>query len=223
MDIISLLSSKGNDLGTTSDKLAFVKPTEFPTFGEPSIAELAISYCLCDYDMLCYCHCETPTSLTPSSFEFKSLFNISLQEYPEFQNQSRDNSSTRMSSRGDRTIYLQSKLARLYQYLENIDDPFKTLVFRRPKANCRTSNTSTRRSRYIGVFKNGLKWQALISIGSKKTYINTYSTQEEAARVFDLMSLLLNRMQAVTNYNYSKEDIFSLFSEYSDIVNKFCS
>ncbi|CAI2368437.1 unnamed protein product [Moneuplotes crassus] len=223
MDIISLLSCQRNDSSTTNDKLAFVKPTELSTFEEPSIAELARSYCLCDYDMPCYGHRETPTSFAPSSFEFKSCFNTSLQGYPELQNQSRYSNSTGVSSRGDRTIYLQSKLARLHQYLENIDDPFKILVFRKPKVNCRTSRISTRRSRYTGVFKNGLKWQALINIGNKKTYIQTYSTQEEAARAFDLISLLMNRKKAVTNYSYSKEDIFSLFSEYSDIVNKFCS
>ncbi|CAI2368608.1 unnamed protein product [Moneuplotes crassus] len=223
MDIISILSCQRNDLSISSDKLAFVKPTELSTFEEPLIVELARSYCLCDYNMPCYCHCETPTSFSPLSFEFKSCFNTSLQGYPELQNQSRDSSSTGVPSRGDRTIYLQSKLARLYQYLENINDPFKILVFRRPKVNCRTPTISARRSRYTGVFKNGLKWQALINIGNKKTYIQTYSTQEEAARAFDLMSLLLNRMKAVTNYSYSKEDIFSLFSKYSDIVNKFCS
>ncbi|CAI2368631.1 unnamed protein product [Moneuplotes crassus] len=218
-----MLFSQGSDLSIQRGELAFVKPIELPPLGDTLITELARSYCLCNFDLKCFCHCETPSPLSPCSDEIKTWLDINLQEYPKFQNETEVDDTGRAPSEGDRTNHLQSRLIRLYQYLVRIEDPFKTLVFGRPKSNRRTSKISTRRSRYTGVFKNGSRWQALINVGNKKTYIHTYSTQEEAARAFDLMSLLLNRMKAVTNYSYSKEDIFSLFSEYSDIVNKFCS
>ena len=38
-----------------------------------------------------------------------------------------------------------------------------------------------RGSRYRGVSKNGLKWQALLMIGGKKRYLGSFGTDEEAA------------------------------------------
>ncbi|CAI2364357.1 unnamed protein product [Moneuplotes crassus] len=127
-----------------------------------------------------------------------------------------------------RTAYLRAKLERLYRYLDQIADDAKVLVYGKQKVNPKSRKASSRRSRYIGVFKNGAKWQALINIHAKKTYIETYLTEEPAARAFDLMSLILNSEKAVTNYDYSKADILELIASHScmecpeAIVNKFC-
>ena len=71
---------------------------------------------------------------------------------------------------------------------------------------------------YIGVFKNGEKWQALISIQKKKTYIATFDSGLEAAKAFDLLSIILNKYLAKTNFDYWKQDIHDLLERFSFII-----
>jgi hypothetical protein len=47
----------------------------------------------------------------------------------------------------------------------------------------------------------------LIMIEKKKTYIGTYRSEEEAARVYDKFTILINGIEAKTNFNYSKSDV----------------
>mmetsp|Transcript_23098 Transcript_23098/g.22976 ORF Transcript_23098/g.22976 Transcript_23098/m.22976 type:complete len:227 (-) Transcript_23098:26-706(-) len=122
-----------------------------------------------------------------------------------------------------RTVYLRRKLVDLYRELDAIDDQDITVVYGQSKIASISVRPSNRRSRFVGVFKNTSKWQALIDISSWKTYIQTYSTEQEAARAYDLMSLLLKGLRALTNFDYSKADILELFTTHSDIIDKFCS
>jgi len=41
-------------------------------------------------------------------------------------------------------------------------------------------------------------------VEKKKTYIGTYKSDIEAAKVYDIYSILTNGIQAKTNFNYSK-------------------
>jgi len=52
------------------------------------------------------------------------------------------------------------------------------------------------------VFKNGNKWQALIMINRKKTYIGNYESEEEAAKVYDEYALKYHGNKAKTNFNH---------------------
>ena len=67
----------------------------------------------------------------------------------------------------------------------------KIIVYAKKKSEAKVCR-SNRRSRFTGVFRNGDNWQSFISIEKRKTYLGTYDTQEEAAKVFDFYSLLLN-------------------------------
>jgi hypothetical protein len=44
-------------------------------------------------------------------------------------------------------------------------------------------------------------------VEKKKTYIGTYKTEEEAAKVYDKFSILLNGIDAKTNFVYRKNDV----------------
>ena len=57
---------------------------------------------------------------------------------------------------------------------------------------------------FRGLSKNGKSWQVLIMIEKRKTYIGTYSSEEEAARVYDKYSILINRISAKPNFAYTK-------------------
>ncbi|CAI2381072.1 unnamed protein product [Moneuplotes crassus] len=188
-----------------------------------TLKKLFADYCLGDSNFTSYCLCDSVGSLNDMSKICNAQYQSFEERQPSVIKLSSGGTSSTVRSRSDRTIHLQRKLAQLYYHLNNISDPSRPFVCRKSKTNSHVPRVSSRRSRYTGVFKNGLKWQAFINIHNKKTYISTYSTQEEAARAFDLMSLLLNRKKAVTNYDYYQRDIYMLLNEYSDIVDKFCS
>mmetsp|Transcript_8770 Transcript_8770/g.9958 ORF Transcript_8770/g.9958 Transcript_8770/m.9958 type:complete len:169 (-) Transcript_8770:39-545(-) len=114
---------------------------------------------------------------------------------------------------------IQNKMPTIFKSLEMICDEDTILIHGKPKLAPRRN--SVRRSRYIGVFKNGPNWQALIAIDKKKTYIGTYETELEAAMYFDLISILINGLTALTNFSYSKKDIMRLAStHYEEVVSK---
>jgi hypothetical protein len=71
-------------------------------------------------------------------------------------------------------------------------------------------NKKSRRSKYRGVSKNGSQWQVLIMAKKKKKYMGSYSSEEEAAKVYDKFALLYHGRKAKTNYDYSKEEIEKL-------------
>ena len=71
-------------------------------------------------------------------------------------------------------------------------------------------NKKSRRSKYRGVSKNGSQWQVLIMTKKKKKYMGSYSSEEEAAKVYDKFALLYHGRKAKTNYDYSKEEIEKL-------------
>ena len=73
---------------------------------------------------------------------------------------------------------------------------------------------SRRRSRYIGVLKNGRRWQVLINEGRTKKYIGTYSSEVEAAIVYDFYSIGLNGFSAKTNFNYKSDQVRSMIISY---------
>ena len=73
---------------------------------------------------------------------------------------------------------------------------------------------SRRRSRYIGVLKNGRRWQTLVNEGRTKKYIGTYSTEVEAAVVYDFYSIGLNGFSAKTNFNYSSSQVRTMILSY---------
>ena len=56
------------------------------------------------------------------------------------------------------------------------------------RANARCSN-------YIGVSRNGRKWQALIMEGLMKRYLCLLDEEEEAARSYDKHAMVLHGLQ----------------------------
>lgn len=67
------------------------------------------------------------------------------------------------------------------------------------------NGTSKRRSQYIGVLRNGQRWQVLINVGKKKKYVGTFSDEKEAAVVHDFFCIGLNGVGAKTNFTYNCE------------------
>lgn len=64
-----------------------------------------------------------------------------------------------------------------------------------------------RRSKYRGVSKNGNRWQAIMYSKKNKAYIGCYSSEEEAARVYDIKSIKTKGIKAKTNFEYNINQI----------------
>mmetsp|Transcript_21959 Transcript_21959/g.19513 ORF Transcript_21959/g.19513 Transcript_21959/m.19513 type:complete len:242 (+) Transcript_21959:166-891(+) len=110
---------------------------------------------------------------------------------------------------------MRNKRPEILKSLSIICNEDAILISKKKKPAPRRSTNSARRSEYIGVFKNGPNWQALIAIDGVKTYIGTYKSEYEASRAFDYYSLLLHGLTAITNFDYSKRQIKMLFEENS--------
>jgi hypothetical protein len=63
--------------------------------------------------------------------------------------------------------------------------------------------TNKRRSKYRGVSKNGNKWQVLIMVNNKKSYLGSYPSEELAARVYDIYAIKSYGNKARTNFVYN--------------------
>ena len=76
------------------------------------------------------------------------------------------------------------------------------------------NGVSSRRSRYIGVLRNGSRWQVLINVGRTKKYIGTFCNEKEAAIVHDFYSMGINGRKGKTNFTYSQELVESMIKSY---------
>ncbi|CAI2383466.1 unnamed protein product [Moneuplotes crassus] len=82
------------------------------------------------------------------------------------------------------------------------------------KARGNLPGNSNRRSKYIGVSKNNVHWQALINIGRAKKYIDIFACEQEAARTYDLYAIALKGVKAGLNFDYTTEEMISMIDSY---------
>jgi hypothetical protein len=81
-------------------------------------------------------------------------------------------------------------------------------------------NAGRRRSKYRGVSKNGNQWQVLFMVNNSKSYVGTYTTEDLAARVYDIMAIKNRGNKAKTNFIYSETQIRKIFNTDIDIKSK---
>ena len=75
------------------------------------------------------------------------------------------------------------------------------------------ARNESRASDFIGVSRNGRKWQALIMEGPIKRYLCLVDEQEEAALSYDKHALVLHGLHGKTNFAYTRAQILALFYE----------
>mmetsp|Transcript_32552 Transcript_32552/g.28818 ORF Transcript_32552/g.28818 Transcript_32552/m.28818 type:complete len:146 (-) Transcript_32552:143-580(-) len=137
------------------------------------------------YDLGDYCLCNVNQLYTQESTLGTQSNNMrKISEHEDQEYYTKRNTSTNHTHK-NRTIFMYQKLEELHCSLAKCSETDRFLINGRRKLSYKASKVSSRRSIYTGVFKNGAKWQALISIKMKKTYIQTYSTEQEAAGAFD--------------------------------------
>lgn len=96
----------------------------------------------------------------------------------------------------------------------------KCLITSKRKPNTpKGKKSSHRRSRYIGVSKNGCSHQVLISVNGRKTYLGSFENEYEAAITFDFYSILLHSIEAKTNFSYTPSDVQEMIHNYKVYKN----
>lgn len=101
------------------------------------------------------------------------------------------------------------------EVLECLKDGSMPYINACPKnINALTTDNSGRRSKFIGVSKNGQNWQVLINMGKYKKYIGTYTSEDEAAIAYDFYSICLHSVKAKTNFSYTKGLIFDMIGNF---------
>ena len=76
-----------------------------------------------------------------------------------------------------------------------------------------------RSSKYRGVSKNGAGWQVLLMVKNNKPYIGTYSSEELAARIYDIASIKKIGIKSKTNFLYKNEQIDRILNTNIDFKN----
>ncbi|CAI2359648.1 unnamed protein product [Moneuplotes crassus] len=71
-----------------------------------------------------------------------------------------------------------------------------------------------RRSKYIGVTRNNIHWQALINVDHKKKYIGTFIDEIEAAKTYDLYALAMQGRRANLNFSYKPQKMIEIIDHY---------
>ena len=79
---------------------------------------------------------------------------------------------------------------------------------------------SKRSSKFRGVSKNGNQWQVLLMYKKGKSYVGSYSSEEFAARIYDILAIKLRGVKARTNFKYSYEQIKKIGDNDFDIKSK---
>ena len=106
------------------------------------------------------------------------------------------------------------KADNLLQTIQTITIGDMVLVSAKKKAESKDGLHSSKRSSFIGVSRNGLHWQALITINKRKTYIGSYECEKDAAVAFDFFSILLHSFTAKTNFSYTRNSIEEMIWNY---------
>ena len=94
----------------------------------------------------------------------------------------------------NKLVYSNSNGTDLYHYSNNFQKSKKIIFI----------DVGRRRSKYRGVSKNGNQWQVLIMINKSKSYVGTYTTEDFAARVYDILAIKNRGNKAKTNFIYSE-------------------
>lgn len=82
-------------------------------------------------------------------------------------------------------------------------------------------NNSNRRSKFIGVSKNGNSWQVLINVRNQKKYIGGYTNEKEAAIAYDFYTIALRGAEAKTNFDYDRDLVLEMIENYYALNNVF--
>lgn len=114
------------------------------------------------------------------------------------------------------------KVKSCLSWVQDVPNQEDQIFSRTTKAAASIGRKQTKkRSKFIGVSRNGNHWQALIVIEDIKVYLGTYKSQKDAATVFDFFSIMLHDKLAKVNSSYNAKQVQLMIQNFQENGNKF--
>lgn len=160
---------------------------------------------------------------SPSSWQKSKETNISVDEcsLSKCKTKSSASASSQLRKRM-RKRSLPNISKNLDKMLNEITNNVWFMIKGRKKTMRGTHNgASIRRSKFMGVSRNGNHWQTLINVDRKKRYINTFTSELEAAITFDFYSIGIHGWNAKTNFSYNGEFLMQMISSFKSSDGNF--
>lgn len=89
------------------------------------------------------------------------------------------------------------------------------IITARPKDQPRSlSQRISRGSRHRGVSRNKKKWQMMFMLHRSRIYMGTLQSEEEAARLYDVVAITSKGVNAQTNYSYTANDVETIVAYF---------
>jgi len=151
---------------------------------------------------------------------FYNIFNITNIDYnrngvkekksDRFESGDKNNCHEIKVMKNNKVVYINSNLDNSFSPSKNLKKLNKIIFIDRGK----------RGSKYRGVSRNGNQWQVLIMLHKSKSYVGTYSTEEIAARIYDILAIKYRGVKARTNFIYNDQQIKKICSNDIDLKSK---
>ena len=117
----------------------------------------------------------------------------------------------------DIKVFKNRKIVYINQSLLNSYNTSKNL---KKAKNIAFIGETKRSSKYRGVSKNGNQWQVLFMNHNKKSYVGSYSSEEVAARIYDILEIKKRGIKARTNFKYNNIQMKKIKDMDIDIKSK---
>ena len=114
-------------------------------------------------------------------------------------------------------VFKNKKIVYINQSLLNSYNTSKNL---KKVKNIAFIGETKRSSKYRGVSKNGNQWQVLFMNHNKKSYVSNYSSEEVAARIYDILEIKKRGIKARTNFKYNDFQMKKIKDMDIDIKSK---
>lgn len=136
---------------------------------------------------------------SPKKDKLNNMIDEEINKNINYNNNSENISNNKITKITD--LYKQIKIKKNKKYIFMYENLLKKKKYKEIK------ESKNRRGVYRGVSKNGKKWQTIISYKRNIKYVGLYSTQEIAARVYDIASIKNKGINANTNFKYNVNQI----------------
>ena len=128
----------------------------------------------------------------------------------KLENEGKSNCLEKRAMKNNKIVYINS----------NLDNSFSASKNMKKKKKKALRGKGKRWSKYRGVSRNGKQWQVLIMINKRKSYVGSYSSEEIAARIYDILSIKNRGDKAKTNFIYNEKQEKKIQSHEIDIKSK---
>ena len=167
---------------------------------------------------------ETKSSenLSTNKFPIKSkYFNVinidSTKNKKKIELKNSEKISQNVKNNNEIKVLRNNKVVYINNYLLNSNSTSKNIE---PLTKIQFIGGRKRSSRYRGVSKNGNQYQVLAMFNQSKSYIGSYSSEELAAKIYDIISIKNRGIKAKTNFKYSFEQINKIKNADIDIKSE---